>query len=120
MNGVNTLSVYGYDSPLNRVDGSGTPFPTDDIFLLRRETSIPTERPNRPALYQDSPAFVALLHGALGQAIQKFHGDLTLSTQTLTRTGGSSITDGFFAGQRIRLVPHCLGMVLRRHYLHVR
>jgi hypothetical protein len=41
MNGVNTLSVYGYDSPLNRVDGSGTPFPTDDIFLLCRETSIP-------------------------------------------------------------------------------
>ena len=47
--GVDVLSVFG-------VDGSEADGATDDIFLLRRITAIPSEAAT-------APAFVALLHG---------------------------------------------------------
>ncbi|MBD2412394.1 hypothetical protein FACHB389_10860 [Nostoc calcicola FACHB-389] len=53
--GVDTLTVNGADSNAN-----GASDPVDDIFLLRGMNSIPGET-------ADSPAFVALLHGTLGQ-----------------------------------------------------
>src|SRR5262249_10561038 len=68
--GVDSLSVYGRDDnasndPSALYRGANASF--DDIFLLRRTTSIPNETPNRPGLYADASAFVALLHGTLGQ-----------------------------------------------------
>ena len=56
-NGVDELKILGFDSALN---GAGQP--TDDIFLLRGMSSIPSEA-------SESPAFVALLHGTLEQAM---------------------------------------------------
>src|SRR5262249_9189535 len=53
--GVDTASVYGADSTLNGYSSPGVQYPTDDIFLLRRVTSIPGET-------AVDPAFVALLH----------------------------------------------------------
>ncbi|WP_392533892.1 DUF4347 domain-containing protein [Nostoc sp. C117] len=53
--GVDTLTINGADSNANAAND-----PVDDIFLLRGMTSIPGET-------ADSPAFVALLHGTLGQ-----------------------------------------------------
>ncbi|MBD2516808.1 DUF4347 domain-containing protein [Nostoc sp. FACHB-973] len=53
--GVDTLTINGADSNAN-----GASDPVDDIFLLRGMNSIPGET-------ADSPAFVALLHGTLGQ-----------------------------------------------------
>ncbi len=52
--GVDVLSVFG-------IDGSEADGATDDIFLLRRITAIPSEAAT-------APAFVALLHGNLDQA----------------------------------------------------
>ena len=51
--GVDVLSVFG-------IDGSEADGATDDIFLLRRITAIPSEAAT-------APAFVALLHGNLDQ-----------------------------------------------------
>jgi len=51
--GADTLSIFGNDAP-----ASSDTAPADDIFLLRRATSIPGESADRPA-------YVALLHGAL-------------------------------------------------------
>lgn len=60
--GVDVLSVYGADNAAQ----SGV---TDDIFLLRRTTSLPAgETAARNTLYSDRSAFVALLHGTLAQA----------------------------------------------------
>ena len=53
--GVDELKILGFDGTLN---GSGQP--TDDIFLLRGMTAIPSET-------AESPAFVALLHGSLAR-----------------------------------------------------
>ena len=52
--GADTLAVYGFD----RASPSGF---VDDIFLLRRVTSIANE-------VAESPAFVALLHGTIDKA----------------------------------------------------
>ena len=61
-NGVDVLDIYGYDSPDSGYSGPGTAFPTDDLFLLRRVTSIPGES------QAIRPAFVALLHTTLATA----------------------------------------------------
>jgi hypothetical protein len=114
--GIDNLLVYGANNKQNGNDAGGIPFPTNDIFLLRRVTSIPGETPNRPALYQNSPAFVALLHGTLGQPVYPTAVDpnitnlnVTVFQHTITRLDGASftntfkgfITDGFKVGQRI-------------------
>ena len=59
--GVDTLDIYGADSTLNGYQTLTTPYPTDDIFLLRRTTGITGE-------VADRPAFVALLHTTLDVA----------------------------------------------------
>jgi hypothetical protein len=65
----NTLSVYGADSSQNGINSlTGQPYPVNNIFLTRRVSSIPGETANRPALYKDSPAFVAVLHTTLAGA----------------------------------------------------
>src|SRR5207244_95230 len=109
--GVDNLSVYGRDDtaandPASQYRGPNGAF--DDIFLLRRMTSITNETPNRPAPYADSPAFVALLHGTAGQPVFANAQDqdlaITAFESTITRTSpGSFLADGFAAGQRIRL-----------------
>jgi hypothetical protein len=60
--GVDVLTVKGYDSALNGTPaGSDVPHPADDIFLLRSTTAIAGETSTRPA-------FVALLHGTMAHA----------------------------------------------------
>jgi RTX calcium-binding nonapeptide repeat (4 copies) len=59
LDGVNNLSVYGNDSTNADFIGAGKPF--DDIFLLRRTTDISHETGNRPGLYANESAFVAVL-----------------------------------------------------------
>ncbi|MEO6651293.1 MAG: hypothetical protein ABIP17_01380, partial [Ilumatobacteraceae bacterium] len=59
--GVDTLDIYGADSSLIGYMSPNTPYPTDDIFLLRRTTGITDE-------VADRPAFVALLHTTLDVA----------------------------------------------------
>ena len=56
-NGVDELKILGFDSGANGIGQA-----TDDIFLLRAMTGIPSEA-------SESPAFVALLHGTLAQAM---------------------------------------------------
>src|SRR5262249_14021553 len=110
--GVDNLSVYGRDDtaavdPTSQYLGPNGAF--DDIFLLRRLTSTAGEPANRPALYANSPAFVAVLHGTAGQPVypsltdQDF--DITVFGSVITRldVGGSFVADGFKAGQRIRV-----------------
>ena len=58
--GVDVLSIYGFDSAQNGNDPA-TSYPTDDIFLLRGMTGIAGETSHRAA-------FVALLHGTVAQA----------------------------------------------------
>ncbi|HZM79421.1 MAG TPA: hypothetical protein VFC19_27135, partial [Candidatus Limnocylindrales bacterium] len=53
--GVDTVSVFGGDNP-----AASDTTPADDIFLLRRATSIPNETADRPG-------YVALVHGTLAQ-----------------------------------------------------
>src|SRR5262249_14944925 len=60
---ANTLSVYGANSTQNGINPStGQEYPVNNIFLTRRPRFIPGETANRPALYQDTPGFVAVLH----------------------------------------------------------
>ena len=67
--GSNTLSVYGADSSQNGIDpATGLAYPVNNIFLLRRVSYIPGETVNRPPLYEDTPAFVAVLHTTLAGA----------------------------------------------------
>ena len=61
-NGVNNLSVYGSDNQNAAYNGANGAF--DDIFLLRRTTGIAQESANRPVLYADDTAFVAVVHAA--------------------------------------------------------
>ncbi|MCB1998993.1 MAG: LEPR-XLL domain-containing protein, partial [Rhodoferax sp.] len=56
-NGVDELKILGFDSGANGIGQAA-----DDIFLLRAMTGIPSEA-------SESPAFVALLHGTLEQAM---------------------------------------------------
>ncbi|MGY3658239.1 hypothetical protein [Bradyrhizobium sp. USDA 376] len=63
--GVDNLTVYGRDDnaindPNANYRGADKGF--DDVFLLRRTTGIAQETANRPVLYADDSAFVALLH----------------------------------------------------------
>ena len=58
--GVDVLEVWGADGTLNGYALGGGQFPADDIFLLRRMSSIPGQNANRPA-------FVAVLRGTLDQ-----------------------------------------------------
>src|SRR6185369_6988737 len=58
--GVDNLSVYGRDTSDPTFNGP-TATLTDDVFLLRRTTGIANETANRPVLYQDDSAFVAVL-----------------------------------------------------------
>ncbi|MEY2518223.1 MAG: large repetitive protein, partial [bacterium] len=59
--GVDTVTIYGADSTQNGNSAPATPYPTDDIFLLRRVTAIALETADRPA-------FVALAHTTLAVA----------------------------------------------------
>jgi hypothetical protein len=64
--GTSSLSVYGADSTQNGINpATGQEYPADDIFLTRRLSYIPGETAYRPALYQDTPAFVAVLQTTL-------------------------------------------------------
>jgi len=54
--GVDELTIYGYDSTVNGNDEFGNNLPTDDVFLLRRAAFLPNETADRPA-------YVAMLHG---------------------------------------------------------
>ena len=71
--GEDTLDIYGFNSGLNGVDpATQTPYPTDDVFLLRSGSFIPNESAARPSVYcgadpvtgicTNRPAYVALLH----------------------------------------------------------
>ena len=60
--GVDELVMRGFDSPLSGLNGQGEAHETDDIFLLRSTSTIPSES-------SESPSFVALLHGTLDQAM---------------------------------------------------
>ncbi|MDA8440737.1 MAG: hypothetical protein M0Z51_18020, partial [Propionibacterium sp.] len=71
--GTNTLSIYGYNSPLNGINPlTGLPYPTDDIFLLRASSYIPGESVARPGVYcgdtatdptcTNHPGYVDVLH----------------------------------------------------------
>ncbi|MFU8842101.1 MAG: hypothetical protein ACNA8R_15550, partial [Nitriliruptoraceae bacterium] len=63
--GVDVLSIYGYDSALNGIDPeTSLPYATDDIFLLRAMTAIAGLNGNEAA---NRPAFVGLLHGTIDQ-----------------------------------------------------
>jgi hypothetical protein len=77
----------------------------DDIFLLRRSNYIAaTPSSTTRNELANNPAFVALLHGTLGQVQPVFTGNITAFQQTITRTSaGSFLADGVLAGQRIRL-----------------
>jgi len=94
--GVDILSIYGADSPLNGKSGPNTPYPTDDIFLLRRTSSLPgNETAARNALYQDSSAFVALLHGTLSQTqTSDPSGDSSLRPQSVQRVNYDAAING--------------------------
>lgn len=94
--GVDILSVYGADSPLNGKSEPNTPYPTDDIFLLRRTSSLPgNETAARNALYQDSSAFVALLHGTLAQTqTSDPSGDPSLRPQSVQRINYDAAING--------------------------
>jgi hypothetical protein len=61
--GTNQLMVYGSADDIDPT--TGLPYSVNNIFLTRRVKSIPNETSNRPTLYQDSPAFVAVLHTSL-------------------------------------------------------
>ena len=63
--GVDTLSVYGLDNNDPGFKGANGGF--DDVFLMRRMRDLSGETANRPTLYADNPAFVAVLHGTFGQ-----------------------------------------------------
>ena len=45
---MDELSIFGLDSDDNGVDEFGDPFPTDDIFLLRKAAFLPNEAADRP------------------------------------------------------------------------
>ncbi len=70
--GADVAAIYGADNPdpafTGYQDGTTTPAPNDDVFLLRASTCIPAAGgydctgTNETA---DSPAFVALLHGSV-------------------------------------------------------
>jgi len=78
--GVNNLSVYGQDNNDPLFNGPNAKF--DDIFLLRRTSGIPNETGNRPGLYADDSAFVAVLDF-----------DPTLGTSALAQAQASDPTN---------------------------
>jgi hypothetical protein len=78
--GVNNLSVYGLDNNDPAFNGPNGKF--DDIFLLRRTSGIPNETGNRPRLYADDSAFVAVLDF-----------DPTLGTSALAQAQASDPTN---------------------------
>ena len=61
--GVDVLEVWGFNSTLNGYAPGGGQYAPDDIFLLRRVNEIPGVVGPAP----NHAAFVALLHGTLGQ-----------------------------------------------------
>ncbi|MGH3369916.1 MAG: hypothetical protein ACRDPR_07925, partial [Nocardioidaceae bacterium] len=65
--GVDTLDVWGFDSPSNGLMPDGiTPFPADDIFLLRSMSFIGSATaPATTNEVADRPGFVAVLHTTL-------------------------------------------------------
>ncbi len=102
--GANVLIVNGYDN--TNPAYSGATGQTDDIFLLRKTAFIasPTS-PNTPNAIADDPAFVALLHGKLGEPITAFTGSLSINVQmhTFTAAAGSFSALPFAIGRRIRV-----------------
>ena len=99
--GVDNLSVYGRDTSDPLYTGPNGSF--DDIFLLRRTTSIPNETANRPVLYADDSAFVALLDfdptlgssSALAQAqASDPTADATVRSQSVQRVNYDSAING--------------------------
>jgi hypothetical protein len=56
--GVDELTVYGFDSDQSGSDGDGDKYPIDDIFLLRAAAYLPNETASRPG-------YVAMLHGTV-------------------------------------------------------
>src|SRR5262249_14373047 len=65
--GVDVVSIYGFDSMKNGEDPAnpGIPYAADDIFLLRGMNAIAGLGGNE---ISHRAAFVALLHGTLAQA----------------------------------------------------
>ncbi|MGD9713188.1 MAG: beta strand repeat-containing protein, partial [Thermomicrobiales bacterium] len=65
--GVDVLSIHGFDSSENGIDptNQGLPYATDDIFLLRGMNAIAGLNGNE---LTNRPSFVGLLHGTLAQA----------------------------------------------------
>ncbi len=64
--GVDTLDIYGYNSPLDGILTGTTPHPADDIFLLRSSSYIgSTTSPGSANELALRPSFVAVLHTTL-------------------------------------------------------
>ena len=85
--GVDELYVHGFASATEGYVSPGNPHPVDDIFLLRRVTSIAGE-------VADRPAFVALLHTTLGVAAPTGVSTLSTSAFDVERIGYDTAVNG--------------------------
>ena len=98
--GVDEMTIFGFNSPDSGQQGNGDPFPTDDIFLMRAAAFLPNETADRPG-------YVAILHGNVDQyqdviqnnensnEVQRINYDTGLNGRlTVEGQGGN---DAFFA-----------------------
>ncbi|MEE4314510.1 MAG: Calx-beta domain-containing protein [Desulfofustis sp.] len=100
VDGVDQLTIFGYDSLESGLDTDGDKYPIDDIFLMRAAAELPNETADRPG-------YVALLHGNLGEyqdvvqnneetnEVQRINYDTGLNGRVIVEGLGGN--DAFFA-----------------------